>query len=117
MWTRMADTNRFNRDTGIPALQPRVIQQRGADRHLGFSFFGIPIEWDEEPFEWERPHHFAVVRRYNGTPLKETHIRVELQPRPDGGTHLIYNARIIPRNIIGAIGVPLQIGILTRMGI
>ncbi len=117
LWTKMADTNRFNRDTGLPALTPRVIEPRGADRHLGFKFFGIPIEWDEEPFEWERPYRYAVVRRYTGTPLKEAHIRVELQPNARGGTHLIYNARIVPRNVLGVLGVPFQIGIITRLGI
>jgi class 3 adenylate cyclase len=117
LWTRMADTNRFNRDTGIPALQARMIQQRGTDRHLGFTFFGIPVEWDEEPFEWVRPHRFAVVRRYHGGPLVQSEIRVEFQARADGGTHLIYNARVTPRNVIGLVGVPLQIGILTRRGV
>lgn len=117
LWTRMADTNRFNRDTGIPALQPRMIEQRGADRHLGFTFFGIPIEWDEEPFEWVRPHRFAVVRRYRGGPLAQSEIRVELQPRADGGTHLLYTARVTPRNVLGLLAVPVQIGILTRNGI
>lgn len=117
MWTRMADTNRFNRDTGIPALHARVIQQRGVDRHIGFRFFGIPVEWDEEPFEWERPFRFAVVRRYAGTPLKQTLIRVELKRRADGGTHIVYQARIVPRNVLGVLGVPLQIGIVSRMWI
>lgn len=117
LWTRMADTNRFNRDTGIPALQARMIEQRGTDRHLGFTFFGIPIEWDEEPFEWVRPHRFAVVRRYRGGPLAQSEIRVELQPRADGGTHLMYNARVTPRNVLGLLAVPVQIGILTRRGV
>ena len=118
MWTRMADTNRFNRDTGIPALNGRVIEQRGDERHLGFRYFGlVNVEWDEEPFEWVRPYRFGVVRRYTGSPLKEVHIRVELQPRADGGTHLIYKARVVPRNLIGTLATPLQIGLLTRRGI
>lgn len=117
MWTRLADTNRFNRDTGIPALRRRAIEQRGADRHLGFRFFGFPVEWDEEPFEWVRPYRYGVVRRYTGSPLKELYIRVELQPCENGGTHVIYNARVVPRNILGTLGIPVQIGLLTRMGI
>lgn len=118
LWTRMADTNRFNRDTGIPALNGRVIEQRGDERHLGFRYFGlVAVEWDEEPFEWVRPLRFGVVRRYTASPLKELYIRVELQPRANGGTHLIYNARVVPRNLIGTLAIPIQIGILTRMGI
>lgn len=117
LWTRMADTNRFNRDTGLPALQPRMIEQRGADRRLGFTFFGIPIEWDEEPFEWVRPHHFAVVRHYRGGPLAQSCIRVEFQPRGNGGTHLIYNVRVTPRNVFGLAGIPVQVGVLSRYSV
>lgn len=117
MWPRMADTNRFNRDTGIPALTPRVIEQRGMDRHLGFSFLGVPVEWDEEPFEWTRPYRFGVVRRYTRSPLKQLDIRVELQPRPNGGTHIVYRARVKPRNIVGTLAIPIQIGIFTRRGV
>lgn len=117
LWTRMADTNRFNRDTGIPALQERMIEQRGADRHLGFSFWGISVEWVEEPFEWVRPYRYAVVRRYVGSPLREATIRVELQPRADGGTHLVYSVRIVARNVLGALAIPLQVGFLTRRGV
>lgn len=114
MWTRMADTNRFNRDSGVPALAPRMIDQRGTERHLGYYFFGVPMEWDEEPFEWVRPHRFSVVRRFTNSPLKELHIRVELQPRANGGTHLIYRARAIPRNLLGTIAIPAQIGFITK---
>lgn len=117
MWTRMADTNRFNRDTGIPALTPRVIEQRGADRHLGFDFLGFPVEWDEEPFEWTRPYRYGVVRRYTTSPLEQIVIRVELEPHDNGGTHVIYKAQVVPRNFIGMLTVPIQIGILTRRGI
>lgn len=117
LWTRLADTNRFNRDVGIPALQARMIQQRGADRHLGFTFLGVSIEWDEEPFEWVRPQRYAVVRRYRGGPLAQATIQVELQARADGGTRLIYNVRVKPRNLVGLLGAPIQIGILTRNGI
>lgn len=117
LWTRVADTNRFNRDVGIPALQSRMIEQRGADRRLGFTFLGVPIEWDEEPFEWVRPQRFAVVRRYRGGPLAQATIQVEFQPRADGGTHLRYNARVTPRNLLGLLSVPWQIGIMTRTGI
>ncbi|MBI4672444.1 MAG: hypothetical protein HY741_12370 [Chloroflexi bacterium] len=117
LWTRMADTNRFNRDAGIPALEGRMIEQRGADRHLGFLFLGIAVEWDEEPFEWVRPFRYAVVRRYIGSPLKRATVRVELQPRADGGTHLVYSTRVTPRNLLGVLTIPLQIGFLTRRNV
>lgn len=111
----MSDTNRFNRDSGVPSLNPSVTDRRGPTRHLGVKWFGFyPIEWDEEPFEWVRPFRFAIVRRYTTSPVLELNVRVELHSREDGGTHLIYSAQVKPRNILGTISIPVQIGILTR---
>jgi class 3 adenylate cyclase len=37
-----------------------------------------------------------------------------LEPRPGGGTHLVYDVRARPRNLLGRIAIPLQIGFLSR---
>src|SRR5437588_10589767 len=71
LWPLVADTNRFNRDTGVPAVQ--MVQSEGkglknARRRLRLSVFGIPVEWEEQPFEWIRPSRFGVVRRYSKGP-------------------------------------------------
>ncbi|HBB98542.1 MAG TPA: hypothetical protein DC054_24430, partial [Blastocatellia bacterium] len=50
LWPLVADTNRFNRDTGVPAVQ--MVQDsklKNARRHLRLSAFGIPVEWEEQP--------------------------------------------------------------------
>src|SRR4051794_2954165 len=51
LWPLVSDTNRFNRDTGLPAVR-RVGGETGgnAAQRLGFSRFGVRLEWDEEPF-------------------------------------------------------------------
>ena len=57
LWPLVADTNRFNLDTGLPPVQqvPGTGRQPNARRRLFFHQLGIRIEWDEEPFEWVRP--------------------------------------------------------------
>ena len=52
-----------------------------ARRRLRLSAFGIPVEWEEQPFEWVRPHRFGVVRRYGKGPMSELRVLVELTPR------------------------------------
>ena len=42
-------------------------------------------------------------------PARATKMRAELQPNPDGGTHLIYELWSTPRNLPGAVAVPMQI--------
>src|ERR1051326_7276571 len=83
IWPLVADTNRFNRDTGVPSIEMDADQRglRNARRRLHLSVFGIPVEWEEQPFEWVRPHRFGVVRRYSKGPMSELRVRVELRPR------------------------------------
>ena len=128
LWPLVADTNRFNRDTGVPAVE--MIRTEGptlknARRRLRLSAFGIPVEWEEQPFEWIRPSRFGVVRRYTSGPMSELRVLVELvpqeklpgktpiQPHQSLGTKLVYEVWARPKNIVGLIAIPIQIGIVS----
>jgi class 3 adenylate cyclase len=123
IWPLVSDTNRFNRDTGVPAVEIIADQSglRNARRRLQLSVLGIPVEWEEQPFEWVRPHRFGVVRRYSKGPMKELRVRVELAPRSSTnqhgeaatGTKLIYEVSAAPANIIGMLAIPIQIGVIS----
>jgi class 3 adenylate cyclase len=103
LWPYAADTNRFNRDAGVPAVE--VLEPR----RLRIRRFGIPVEWQEEPFEWIEPRFFSVVRRYARGPVAEMRVRVELEP--DGeGTLLRYEVDARPRNLLGRLAIPIEIG-------
>src|SRR5213594_1643803 len=117
LWPLVADTNRFNRDTGVPSVEMVNLQAgRNARRRMRLSAFGIPVEWGEQPFEWVRPHRFGVVRRYSKGPMSELRVRVELEPRANAenesqtGTKLTYEVWAKPKNILGSIAIPIQIG-------
>jgi class 3 adenylate cyclase len=119
LWPLVSDTNRFNRDTAVPAVE-MVNPQAGnnARRRLRLTVFGIPVEWEEQPFEWVRPHRFGVVRRYSKGPMSELRVRVELIPQPKGdengaGTRLVYEVWAKPKNILGLIAIPIQIGVIS----
>jgi class 3 adenylate cyclase len=128
LWPLVADTNRFNRDTGVPAVQ--MVQSEGkglknARRRLRLSAFGIPVEWEEQPFEWTRPSCFGVVRRYSKGPIAELRVVVDLTPdsKPNdlpldahqpAGTKMVYQVWARPRNVIGLMAIPIQIGILSK---
>ena len=124
IWPFVADTNRFNRDTGVPAIEMDTDQSglRNARRRLHLSVLGIPVEWEEQPFEWVRPHRFGVVRRYSKGPMKELRVRVELTPQSRttaaGGeatsTKLIYEVWAQPSNAIGRVAIPVQIGLISK---
>ena len=123
IWPLVSDTNRFNRDTGVPAVEIVADQAglRNARRRMHLSVLGIPVEWEEQPFEWVRPHRFGVVRRYSKGPMKELRVRVDLTPRSITnenhneaiGTRLTYEVWAVPANFIGQLAIPIQIGIIS----
>jgi class 3 adenylate cyclase len=126
LWPLVADTNRFNRDTGLPvvtAVQGQSENPKNARRRLRLTAFGIPVEWEEQPFEWIRPSRFGVVRRYSKGPMAELRVLLQLTPTrpsdlspdpfPSEGTKLVYEIWAKPRNVIGLIAIPIQLGLLS----
>src|SRR2546430_1337504 len=123
IWPLVADTNRFNRDTGVPTLEAVSLPNisNNARRRMRLSAFGIPVEWEEQPFEWVRPHRFGVVRRYSKGPMSELRVRVELLARAADerngqsttGSKLIYEVAATPKNFIGLLAIPIQIGLIS----
>jgi len=113
LWSFVADTNRFNRDAGVPALQPAEGKRqrlRNARRRLRLSFLGVPVEWEEQPFEWIKPSRFGVVRKYSKGPIAELKILAELSPLGGGGSKLIYQIWATPKSLLGFLLIPLQFG-------
>lgn len=113
LWPLVADTDRFNRDTGLPSVE--VLEEGpGAVRRLRFRKYGVVVEWEEQPFEWIRPRRFGVVRRYSRGPVAEMRVRVTLDPDGDGGTRLRYVTAIRPRNLLGVPATAIQVGLISR---
>jgi class 3 adenylate cyclase len=107
LWPYVANTDRFNRDTSLPAIQQIAGDAlTNARRRLKFRLPLVNIIWEEEPFEWSYPTQFGVIRNYLTGPLRQMRTFTRLQPLPDGGTHLIYETWIQPRNILGRLGWP-----------
>ncbi|HWW74554.1 MAG TPA: DUF5939 domain-containing protein, partial [Pyrinomonadaceae bacterium] len=112
LWPFVADTNRFNRDAGVPdvtQMKADAATRKGA-RRLRLSKLGVRVEWDEEPFEWIRPFRFGVVRRYRSGPVAEMRVNARLDAREGGGTHLVYEVTARPRGVLGRAAIPLQVG-------
>ncbi len=117
LWPFVADTNRFNRDTGVPAVSPAATTKqrlRNARRRLQLSLYGMSVEWEEQPFEWLRPSRFGVFRSYSKGPVTELRALAELNQRDDGGTDLRYSVRVKPRSVLGAILIWLQINLINK---
>lgn len=116
IWPFVADTNRFNRDTGVPSVaapEEKSGRLRNARRRLRLSFYGMDLEWEELPFEWIRPFRFGVVRKYTRGPMAELRALAELTARPEGGTTLKYSVWATPKTLLGALVIPLQLKLIS----
>ena len=114
LWPFIADTNRFNRDTGVPQIEIDNSDKRlrNARRKVRLSMYGRPVEWEEQPFEWVKPVRFGVERVYSKGPLSRLKMHAELTPKPEGGTHLIYEIWSTPRNLPGAVVIPMHVSLV-----
>jgi len=112
LWPFVSDTNRFNRDTSVPPLEVREGKQRlrNARRRAALTLFGMPVQWEEQPFEWVRPTRFGVSRTYSKGPIAELKALAVLTPKADGGTRFVYELWARPSSILGFVAIPLQIG-------
>ena len=115
LWPLIADTNRFNKDTGLPPVVKVETQDRlpNARRRLSFSKMGVTVAWEEEPFQWIEPRSFGVVRRYTSGPVAEMRVLAELEAQNGSGTDLSYQVWARPRNLLGSLAIPIQIGMVS----
>ena len=116
LWPFIADTNRFNRDTGVPKIDIENEDKRrpNARRKVRLSIYGMPIEWEEQPFEWVKPVRFGIERVYSKGPMSRLRVRAELNEKPGGGTDLTYELWATPRNLVGSIAIPSQIKLIVE---
>jgi class 3 adenylate cyclase len=117
LWPLVTDTNRFNRDSGLPTVESAEAggssRLTNARRRLRLSMMGMGVEWEEEPFEWIKPYRFGVVRRYLKGPVARMRVQAELKPQPGGGTRLVYEVWAQPKTALGLTAIPIQIGLIS----
>lgn len=105
LWPLVSDSDRFNRDTGVPKL---VRKGEDPERVISFRRFGFLVSWTEDPFEWSSPRRFGVLRHYLTGPLREMKVSVHLDALPSGGTRLRYETSLKPRHAL--LAWPLALG-------
>ncbi len=117
LWPFLADTNRTNHDSATPSIQNLTARDAltNSRRRLRLFRLGVAVEWEEEPFEWVRPMHYGVVRRYTSGPVAIMRILADLTPSA-GGTRVDYNVWATPRTPFGLLAIPVQIGLFSARG-
>jgi class 3 adenylate cyclase len=111
LWPLVSDTNRFNRDAGLPPM--KVMGLREGVYRLRYRVPLVVFEWDEEPFEWTYPRSFGILRKFHRGPMKEMRTLLTLEPRETGGSRLSYQVWAKPADLLGLVGIPFAIGLVS----
>jgi len=122
LWPLVADTDRSNRDCGFPPFKVRPPRKgepppEPGVRRLRSVYLGMVGEWEEREFEWVRPARFVVDRRFSRGPISRMVQSCELSALPGGGTRIVYEMRVTPVNLLGAVVVPLAVGFRMRRAV
>jgi len=115
IWPFITDINRLFKDLHQPSIQKVHITQSVDQDLIQLSYNGINRYevWEEEPFEWEYPFRFGVVRHYQSGAYKDLKIQVDLKEN-EKGTRLIVKFWAIPRNKILSFWTTLKLKVLIK---
>lgn len=86
IWPYLSDTNRLFKDINQPGIQQADITKPLEPEFAQLTYNNINRYniWEEEPYEWEYPFRFGVVRYYKSGSYKNLKIQVDLQPNKQG---------------------------------
>ncbi len=113
IWDLVADTNRFDRDLGLPSVK-EVFASENRRRKVTYEIPFFRLGYEETPFEWIKPFKFGVLRKFSGVPISEMIFNVELVPKNPFGTKLIYSIILKTKNILGTLIVPIAVPIIKK---
>jgi class 3 adenylate cyclase len=98
LWGSIADTERLNRAAGLGKISVRPLSDTSAARFLVKTrVSGLPIEFEERPFEWVYPESYRVLRKMRSGAAALVELRYRLTPKPDGGTTVTVRLASTPR--------------------
>ncbi len=110
LWPFVSDTDRLNRAIGLPPVLFTDKDDEGVTRRTGqLRKLGLLVEWREHPFEWIREREHSVFRSYSRGPFKALWNRVQLAPRPGGGTDLTHEVWVDTKGAFGRVVAWLEI--------
>jgi class 3 adenylate cyclase len=110
LWPILSDTDRTNRLIGLPASE-HVQREKDLSRIIKGHYLGVPVTWQEQPFEWVFQRWFAVERTFNAPiPVTRLYTRTALVPLPNQRTRVEVEVQVRPRNMIGRLGARPVIG-------
>lgn len=104
LWSLAADTDRVNRLVKLPPVLYRFesLPGGGVRTWARASLMGLPVEWEEKPFEWQCPGvgdsagRFEVERIFRGGPMDRLRMGIRIARENDGARATVF-VNFVPR--------------------
>ncbi|MDR9415817.1 MAG: adenylate/guanylate cyclase domain-containing protein [Gracilimonas sp.] len=97
LWPYLSDTNRIFHKLGANPVRPTAVSRNVPKGYLELSHEKLNsyVTWVEEPYIWEAPYRFSVLRNYKAGILHSLNISMESKPA-DWGASVIVKVSIVP---------------------
>lgn len=105
VWAFVSDTDRLNRRIGLGELHVTAktpTPDSPARFVMTTNSLGIPLTYEESPFEWQRGSHFRVFRKMLGGPIESTTSTFTLRDLGDAKTEVTCTVIAVPRSVLFA---------------
>ena len=110
VWPLVSDTDRLDRDAGLPPATYTHRAIPGDDLALSVrqTFYGVmPMRYVEDPYEWVEGERYAVERRFEKGPVTRFRYGVRLEPDARG-TRVVAEMTVDPRSTVSSWLVPMM---------
>lgn len=105
VWSVLSNTDWLNQSTGMPPVAYEVapLAEGGTRVIAKMRMFGLPLQYEEKPFEWQEPDFYRVERLFPKGPLKQITVGMEFQSerREEGKTRLRFFSEFYPKGPFG----------------
>lgn len=100
LWPYISDTNRIFRKLGATPVEETSLSRSTSKGFLELSHSHLQsyVTWKEEPYNWEIPYHYRVVRQYKLGMLKDLKIDTQCI-KGDDNTRLRVKIIATPKSI------------------
>jgi hypothetical protein len=118
LWPYVSDTQRLNEALGLPEwrFKDARLPEGGLHRTGAMRYMGLPVRWEEKPFEWTEGKELGVERIYETGPITILRSRVKLTPH-EQGTLLQHSLEFEPRAFFWVPVARLELGVKVRRGL
>ena len=100
MYGRLIDTARLNRAIGNPHIEATPIEgKEGARFLIRGKLGGVPVRYEEHPFEWEEGRFFSFYRVLRGGPGRSVRTRYEFSD-VGSGARVVVRVEATPRLLL-----------------